>query len=319
MLPAMAVAVGLGLFEFPFSGAAAFWRWIDLCESGGIDSFWQSDRISTEQPMLECMSAMAALTGATRRLKFGMFVASAGLRDPLLLAKQCATIDLLSDGRLLPAFGVGNPRSADWEATCTHPRGAGRRTDEALDIIAALWRGESVSCNTEFHRYHDAVISPLPVQPHIPLWIGGSSQIAARRTARIGTGWIGGLDTPAKAAHMVRSIKQACKETGRRLANDHYGAGFSYRFGHEDEPVVRHEITERERTTPDRDPRDSIVTGGRAEIIARLREYVEGGVTKFVLRPLSTDDDDLLDQTRRLIDQVLPEVPDLDAFFPGDA
>ena len=314
----MAVAIGLGLFEFPFSGARAFWRWIDVCESGGIDSFWQSDRISTDEPMLECMSAMAALSGATRRLKFGMFVASAGLRDPLLLAKQCATIDVLSDGRLLPAFGVGNPRSGDWAATCTQPQGAGRRADEALDIIAALWRGESVSCDGEFHRYCEATVSPLPVQKRLPLWIGGSSQVAARRTARIGTGWIGGLDTPAQAAHMVRSIKQACEVTGRRVANDHYGAGFSYRFGADDEPVVRHEVAQLARTAPDRVPESSMVVGGRAEIVSRLREYVEGGVTKFVLRPIGADDDDLLRQTRYLIEQVLPDLPDLDVIASSD-
>jgi hypothetical protein len=94
------VVAGLGLFEFPFSGAGAFWRWVDLCEAGGVDSLWHSDRLCGDTPALECMSVMAALAGATRRLKFGMNVASAGLRDPLLLACQCATIDTLSDGRL---------------------------------------------------------------------------------------------------------------------------------------------------------------------------------------------------------------------------
>ena len=164
----MGVAVGLGIFEFPFSNATAFWRWVDLCEAGGVDSIWQSDRISGRQPVLECMSLMAALAGGTRRLKFGMFVASVGLRDPLLLAKQCATIDVLSDGRMLPAFGVGNPRSDDWRATATETKGAGRRADEALDIIAALWRGELVNFDGEFHQYREASISPLPVQKRFP-------------------------------------------------------------------------------------------------------------------------------------------------------
>ena len=103
------VAVGLGLMEFPFDTVAGFWRWVDLCEAGGVDSLWQTDRIVSREPILECMSVMAALAGRTRRIKFGVNVLSLALRDPVLMAKQCATIDVLSEGRLLPAFGIGSP------------------------------------------------------------------------------------------------------------------------------------------------------------------------------------------------------------------
>ncbi|MGH7060088.1 MAG: LLM class flavin-dependent oxidoreductase, partial [Stellaceae bacterium] len=68
------IAIGLGLMEFPFSGIAGFWRWVDLCEAGGVDSLWQTDRMVSREPILECMSVMAALAGRTRRLKFGVNV-----------------------------------------------------------------------------------------------------------------------------------------------------------------------------------------------------------------------------------------------------
>ena len=110
----MTVAIGLGLMEFPFAGAGDYWRWVDLCEAGGVDSLWQTDRLVSRQPILECMAAMAALAGRTRRLRFGMNVVSLALRDPVLLAKQCATIDVLSEGRLLPAFGIGSPLGPEW-------------------------------------------------------------------------------------------------------------------------------------------------------------------------------------------------------------
>ena len=99
----MTVAVGLGLMEFPFSDARSWWRWVDMCEAGGADSLWQTDRLVSKEPILECMAVMAALAGRTRRIKFGMNVVSLALRDPVLVAKQCATIDVLSEGRLLPA------------------------------------------------------------------------------------------------------------------------------------------------------------------------------------------------------------------------
>src|SRR5215467_13841044 len=101
------VAIGLGLMEFPFSGAGGFWRWVDLCESGGVDSLWQTDRLVSREPFLETMSVMAAVAGATEKLRFGMNAVVASFRDPLVLAKQCATIDYLSGGRLLPVFGIG--------------------------------------------------------------------------------------------------------------------------------------------------------------------------------------------------------------------
>lgn len=308
MLAAMIVAAGLGLFDFPFSGARAFWRWVDLCEAGGVDSLWQSDRLVGAQPMLECMSTMAALAGATRRIKFGMNVASVGLRDPVLLARQCATIDMLSEGRLLPAFGIGSPHSADWKATGTPTAGRGRRSDEALQIIAALWRGERVSFQGKYHRCEDAVIAPLPAQRKLPLWIGGSSEAAIQRTARIGTGWMGGREAPAEAARVVSAIKAAASAAGRCVPEDHFGVGVYFRIGAADDQAVQAETEKLRARFPDRDPIGTIAVGDAAVILARLREYVAGGVTKFVMRPVARGDDDFIEQTRCYIEQVQPEL-----------
>ena len=143
----MGIGIGLGCAEFPFSGAAAYWRWIDMCEAGGVDSIWQTDRIVSRQPFLESMATMAALAGRTRRVRFGMNVVSVAFRDPVLLAKQCSTIDVLSEGRLLPAFGIGSPLAPEWEALGMDTKTRGRRTDECLEIIRRLWQEESVDFN----------------------------------------------------------------------------------------------------------------------------------------------------------------------------
>ena len=129
------VAVGVGLMEFPFSGADAYWRWVDLCEAGGVDSIWQTDRLVSPSPFLECMSALAALAGRTRRIKFGVNVLSLAMRDAVLVARQCATIDFLSNGRLLPAFGIGSPLGPEWTALNLDPKTRGRKTDEGLEVI----------------------------------------------------------------------------------------------------------------------------------------------------------------------------------------
>ena len=160
----MTVAVGIGLMDFPFADAGGFWRWVDMCESGGIDSMWQTDRLVSQQPILECMTTMAALAGRTRRLKFGMNVVSLALRDPVLVAKQCATIDVLSEGRLLPAFGIGSPQAPEWKALHLDEKTRGKRTDESLEIIARLWREESVDFAGAHYKLTGASISPKPVQ-----------------------------------------------------------------------------------------------------------------------------------------------------------
>lgn len=303
----MGIGVGLGLAEFPFSGHAPFWRWVEACETGGVDSIWQSDRLVSREPFLETMSVMAALAGATERLKFGMNVASAGLRDPLLLAKQCATIDFLSGGRLLPAFGVGNPKSRDWTATGRDSAGSGAIADEALEIIARLWSGEAVTFEGKHFRYAGASISPTPVQKRIPMWIGGSSKAAIRRTGRLGTGWQAGFETPEQVAPVVAAIKEAAREAGRTIDEDHYGAGFSFRFGSWEDPIVAKRGEAMTKRTG-RDPRKVFAVGDARDVLDRIHAYVGAGISKFILRPIGGDDAEMLDQTQRLIAEVLPEV-----------
>ncbi len=306
----MSIAVGLGLADFPFSDAKAYWRWVALCEDGGVDSLWQTDRLISRRPILECITAMAALAGATGRIKFGMNVASVGLRDPLLLAKQCATIDVLSDGRLLPAFGIGNVRAPDWQATGIGTKGRGRRTNEGLELISRLWTEDSVDFDGDFYQYSGASISPKPVQKKIPLWLGGSSEAAITRTARFGTGWMAGFETPQETAPVIAAIKKATADAGRRIADDHYGAAFAYRFGGwNDAPVAR--TAEAYQARSGRDPKRSIVAGDNDDLMRRIDDYIAAGASKFILRPIGDDDADILAQTQRLIDETLPAVAGL--------
>ena len=302
----MKVAIGLGLMEFPFAGAADYWRWVDLCEAGGVDSLWQTDRLVSRQPILECLTAVAALAGRTRRLRFGMNVVSLALRDPVLLAKQCATVDVLSEGRLLPAFGIGSPLGPEWQALDIDTKTRGRRTDESLQIIARLWREESVDFAGKHYRLAAASISPRPVQPDLPMWIGGSSDAAVRRTARYGTGWQGGAEGPVEAGRVVAAIKLSLVGAGRSIDEDHYGAAFPFYFGAASDSVVSGAMAAYAKRT-NRDPARYFAIGDEAAILDRIAEYVDVGVQKFILRPVG-DGASVLAQTRQLIEKVLPRV-----------
>jgi probable F420-dependent oxidoreductase len=301
------IAVGTGLMEFPFSGPAAFWRWVDLCEAGGLDSIWQTDRLVSPQPFLECMSVMAALAGRTRRIKFGVNVLSLAMRDAVLVARQCATIDFLSNGRLLPAFGIGSPLGPEWKTLNLDTKTRGRKTDEGLEVIRRLWAEDSVDFEGVHYHLSGASLAPKPVQPDLPMWIGGSSEAAVRRTAKYGTGWQAGPETPAQAAEMVAAIKRAAAEEGRSIDDDHYGAGIPFRFGRPDEPGLA-ALFDAYRKRTGREPRDYFAIGDAAAIVDRIAEYVDAGVSKFILRPAAKGDDDVTAQTRRLIEEVLPLV-----------
>jgi probable F420-dependent oxidoreductase len=302
----MTVAIGLGLMDYPFAAAGDYWRWVDLCEAGGVDSIWQTDRLVSKTPILECMTVMAALAGRTRRLRFGMNVVSLALRDPVLLAKQCATVDVLSEGRLLPGFGIGSPLGPEWTALDIDTKTRGRRTDESLEIIARLWRDDSVDFQGRHYKLTGASISPKPAQPDLPMWIGGSSDAAIRRTAKYGTGWQGGGETMEDAIRVVAAIKKALPEAGRSIDEDHYGASFPYYFGSASDPTVGRAMEAYAKRTG-RDPTRQFAVGDAGTVLDRVGEYVAGGIQKFILRPVGTGDQ-VLAQTRQLIEQVLPHV-----------
>jgi len=302
--------IGIGLSALPAASPRAWFRWADLCESSDIDSIWQTDRLVSPQPFLESLAAMAALAGATERVKFGMNAVVATFRDPLVLAKQCATIDWLSGGRLLPVFGVGGEGAAEFRATGLDPAQRGRRADEVLELARRLWSEESVSFRGEFYRYEQVSISPRPLQQPLPLWIGGSSAAAIRRTVRLGTGWLGGVQTPAQVAPVVAAIQKLGHESGRPIPKDHFGASFVFRLGAPDDALVER-VGKRYAAAARAsggafDPKAYFALGDAEAVLERVAQYRAVGVSKFVLMPLAQNEAELLDQTRRLAAEVVP-------------
>ncbi len=303
----MTISAGLGIANFSFDDAPGFWKWVDLCDNGGVDSIWQSDRIISKDENLECMSVMAALAGATKKIKFGMNVASLGLRDPVITAKACATIDVLSGGRLLPAFGIGSAISRDYVATGTPTKGRGKRTAEGLEILSRLWSEETVTMEGTYYQLHEASISPRPIQQPMPLWVGGSAKQAIERTARWGTGWQAGIDSADQVGPIIEGIKTRTAELGRQIDEDHYGAGFGFRFGSPDEPIIQR-YNELLTKRLGRDPKGFTAIGGTDEIMRLISDFRKAGVHKFILRPIASGTTDMMAQTERLIEEVLPEV-----------
>ena len=177
----MTVRLGLGSGLGTGLSADDYWRWIDCCEASGIDSLWFSDQLLGRG--LEPVAMLAALAARTRRMRFGTSAIVAPFRDPVVLAKQFATIDFLGRGRFFPALGVGNASDAYWPATGTSASGRGARSDEAITLLRLLLEQDEVSFSGSFYQYQGPGIYPRPPRP-IPLWIGGNSRAAFQRTAR---------------------------------------------------------------------------------------------------------------------------------------
>ena len=303
----MTIGAGIGIANFTFDDGNCFWEWIDLCDNGGVDSIWQSDRIIERTPNLETMSVMAALAGGSKHLKFGMNVASMALRDPVIMAKACATIDVLSNGRLLPAFGVGSALSRDFTATGRDTKGRGKRTEEGLQIMARLWTEDRVNFSGEYYRLEDATIAPKPVQNPMPLWVGGSAQAAIERTAKWGTGWQAGIENAEQIAPVITAIKQRAAELDRKIDDDHFGAGFGFRFGSPDDAVVQrhHEVLQKRLGKA---PEGYTAVGGVDEMMALVHDFYRAGAHKFILRPIASGTADMMEQTRLMVEHLLPAI-----------
>ena len=307
----MSIRTGFGLINYPFEDGFGFFRWVEMLERCGVDSVWQSDRLISTDNYLESLSALASLAGCTERIKFGMNAIVAPLRDPLVLAKQCATIDFLSNGRLLPMFGVGYPKAVEWDATGRSSDHRGSRANEMFELLARLWSEESVNFEGKFFNYKNATIAPRPIQQPMPLWIGGTSPAAIRRTGRLGSGWIGGIASPEDVRTAIKGIKMEVAKAGRVIDDDHYGASLGYRIGSpDDDAVTNSPFVKRTGIGENVDLNPLFCIGSIGEMIDRLREYVEAGASKFVLFPIAAGEKDMIEQTRRVIEEVMPAIED---------
>ncbi|MEM9175768.1 MAG: LLM class flavin-dependent oxidoreductase [Myxococcota bacterium] len=307
---AVRIGVGLGLGGFPFDTIDDFRRWLDACEDSAIDSIWHSDRVVSRDPAFEPMTLLSVIAGATRRLKFGTNAVVLPFRDPVTFARQCATLDTLSDGRFLPTVGVGRGDAPEWEATGRSSAGRGKKMDEALEVMTRLWTGENVDFEGEHYALKGATINPRPKQQPLPLWLGGASKPAIRRTARYGSGWLAPLQTPEEAGRTVADIKAECDRIGRRIPDDHYGATILFRIGDDAEAPALPGAIARSKAPEAVAMRERVqrmqAIGDAGTVLERVREFCDHGVTKFIAIPLAKTADEMIDQCRRLSAEVIP-------------
>ena len=274
----MKVRVGFGLGTQTRLHDESYGAVVDALERHDFDSLWLSERISGDAP--DPLVAMAYGAGRTTKLKFGMSVMVLPGRNPVVLAKELATLGSMSGGRLLPAFGLGAVNPVEQQAFGVERGERATLFDEMLEVMRKCWTGRPFTHHGARFSYDDVVVKPAPRR--MDVWLGGNAPSELRRTGRLADGWLPSFVTPADAAAGREVIEQVAAEHDRRIEDDHYGVLVPYAFG----PIpdqIRAVIAKRR---PDLDDVGEIVPDSWEALQRLVGRFVDVGTTKFVVLPV---------------------------------
>jgi F420-dependent oxidoreductase-like protein len=292
-----------------YDALAAHWREADAL---GFDSVWLDDHFYSvvrprSEPQMEAWTLLAALVRETQRIGVGILVTCNGYRNPALLAKMAATVDVLSNGRLIHGIGAGwfadEYEGYGYEFPSTPTRLA--QLEESLVVQTQLWTAERPSFSGRFYTLREAWCEPRPVQkPHPPILIGGSGEkVLLRIVARWATMWNCPGD-PAELGRKIGILREHCALEGRSV-DDIARTWFGNVILDLDPARVRVRLERMAAAwgmSPEAFAARSLV-GTPTEVIDRIHAYQAVGVTGFIGMYGRVDD---LRTTRLMAERVLP-------------
>ena len=275
----MKVRIGYGLGTSTTAHGPEFGTIVDCLEALGFDSLWLSEKISGPAP--DPLVAMAYGAGRTERLKFGMSVMVLPGRNPVVLAKELATLGAMSGGRLLPAFGLGAVDPVEQQAFGVERTERAQIFNEMLTVMRHCWTGEPFSHHGDRFHYDDVCVLPKPKR--MDVWLGGHAPSELRRVGRVADGWLPSFVTPQDAAAGRVVIEETCAEHDREIEDDHYGVLIPYANG----PVPDRLLALLARRRPDVADPSELVPSNWEELAALIERFVDVGTSKFVVLPVS--------------------------------
>jgi alkanesulfonate monooxygenase SsuD/methylene tetrahydromethanopterin reductase-like flavin-dependent oxidoreductase (luciferase family) len=291
-------------------------------ETANWDSVWVGDSILAK-PRLEAIVLLSAIAARTRRIRIGpACMASTPLREPLLLAHQWASLDVLSGGRTVFAACQGQPGDTSGEferefATFGIEKDARRgRMEEAVEIIRLTSAQEHVSYKGRHFQFNDVTVQPRPLQRPLPILMVASPDMAKRRNvesayrrvARLGDGWMTTLTSPPVIRNSIDLIKGFADEAGRPLPHDFDVCLYHSINVNDDQAVALADARQYLRdyygtVFPDDYVRSRVALGTPQACIDRLSAFLDAGVTSIVLRLADVDQ---RRQFERVSESVLP-------------
>jgi probable F420-dependent oxidoreductase len=277
---AMKVRIGYGFGVRTSLNDEGFGRVVDALENLHFDSLWLSERIGGEAP--DPLVGMAFAAGRTKHLKFGMSVMVLPGRNPVILAKELATLDRLSGGRLLPAFGLGVADPQEQQAFGVAREERAKRFDEALSVLRACWTEERVTHHGTYFHYDDLRVEPKPLQNPPEVWLGGIAPSELKRVGRLADGWLPSFVTPEDVEKGLHVVQAVAAEHHRTIDEEHFGVLIPYTFGAIPEAL---EAGLRARR-PDLEDVSQLVPQSWQALQDMISRFVAVGFSKFVVLPI---------------------------------
>jgi len=253
---------------------------VDALERLRFDSLWLSERIGSDAP--DPIVGMAYAAGRTTKLKFGTSVLVLPGRNPALLAKELATLDQLSGGRLLPAFGLGAVDPHEQQAFGVDRKERAAWFDEALPLVRRFWTEDAVTHHGERFHYESVRVLPHPRQSPPDVWLGGLAPSELRRVGRLGDGWLPSFVTPADVERGRVAVEEEAARHDRAMDPEHWGVLVPYTLHAVPEAFVAAMAKRR----PDLADPSVLVPVGLDAVGKDLQRFVDVGFSKFVLIPL---------------------------------
>jgi probable F420-dependent oxidoreductase len=275
----------------------------------GFDSIWTGEHIVFHRPILDAVSVSAGLAAITERVDIGPAAIMVPLRHPTLLAKELASIDIMSGGRLIVTAGVGGDYPKEFDACGVPHKQRGRRTTEMIEIMRKYWTEDRFSYDGQIFQLDNVWMDPKPVSPGGPrIWMAGRSEAAIERAVRLGDGYMPYMFTPEHCSDSMRRIREASERLEQPLRPNFTLSAFIYVSLHEDRDYARRLAVEdlgwRYNQPFDRIVEKYCVYGNTEQVLESLNAFAEAGVTHFVLAPVheqGRDHDTVVEYGRELL------------------
>jgi len=281
-------------------------EFVPRAEALGYDSLWVQEQIITDAPLLEPVTLMTYAAALSSKARIGSSVLLIVIRNPVQLAKSLATLDQLSQGRLIAGIAIGGPHVPEK----IFGVGGGKRSRrfiEALEVMKALWTQPKATYKGEYWQFENVPMEPKPLQkPHPPLWFGARTELGLKRAVRYGDGWMGpGSTSTADFAEHVRIVRRQLDETKRDPANFPISKRVYLAVDEKRERAERR-LQEWFQMRYKNAAMGSQVSiwGGRAEVTDKLRELVRAGAQHLLLNPVF----DEMEHAELLAREVMPHL-----------
>jgi len=248
---------------------------------------------------LETFSILGVVAGATEKIRLVTSVLVLPYRNPVLTAKMVASLDIMSGGRLTLGVGVGWLKEEFEALDSPDFERRGAVTDEWIAIFKQLWTKSPASFDGTFYKYTDIRCEPFPLQkPHPPIWVGGHSKAALRRTARHGDGWhpVGAIAASPLPPQEMKAHLQTLKQMTEAEGRDFSKLTISYKAPLYDTGI------------PDRDGGRRSFSGSADDIAGDIRSFAAIGVHELIFDFRGNSIADSIERLQRFAAEVIPLV-----------